>query len=181
MNNTVLAKRYAKALFQVGKEENSLDDFSKTLSELAQLYVETPEVVDGLTNPLYPQNVREKVMEHLVGAMQASALMVNFCNLLVQKRRADVLPDIAMVFQSLVDEERNMCQGTVISAIEISGDLNDKIKATLEKITGKQVIVTNEVDPTIIGGIIAKVGDLVMDGSIKTQLKGLEESIKGSE
>lgn len=181
MNNTVLAKRYAKALFQVGKEENALDDFSKTLSEMAALYTEMPEVVDGLTNPLYPQEVREKVMEHLVGAMKASILMANFLNLLVQKRRADVLPEIAMVFKALVDDDRNMCQGTVISASEISSDLNEKIKATLEKITGKQVVVSNEVDPTIIGGIIARVGDLVMDGSIKTQLKGLEESIKGSE
>ena len=181
MNNTVLAKRYAKALFQVGKEENALADFSKSLSEMAELYTETPEVVDGLTNPLYPQDVREKVMAHLVGAMKASPLMANFLNLLVQKRRADVLPDIAMVFQALVDDENNMCQGTVISASEISSDLNDKIKATLEKITGKQVVVTNEIDPTIIGGIIARVGDLLLDGSIKTQLKGLEESIKGSE
>jgi F-type H+-transporting ATPase subunit delta len=181
VNNTVLAKRYAKALFQVGKEENALDDFNRTLAEMARICGETPAVVDGLTNPLYPQDVREKVMAHLVGAIKASALMVNFLNLLVRKKRADVLPDIAMVFQALVDEERNMCQGTVISATEISSDLNAKIKATLEKITGKQVIVTNEVDPAIIGGIIAKVGDLVLDGSIKTQLKGLEESIKGSE
>lgn len=181
MNNTVLAKRYAKALFQVGKEENALDDFSKVLTEMAGIYTEVPEVVDGLTNPLYPQDVREKVMEHLVGAIKASALMANFLNLLVQKRRADVLPEIAMVFQALVDEENNMCQGTVISASEISGELNDKIKATLEKITGKQVVVTNEIDPSIIGGIIARVGDLLLDGSIKTQLKGLEESIKGSE
>jgi F-type H+-transporting ATPase subunit delta len=181
VNNTVLAKRYAKALFQVGKEENALADFSKILTEMAELYTEVPEVVDGLTNPLYPQDVREKVMEHLVGAMKASALMANFLNLLVQKRRADVLPDIAMVFQALVDDENNMCQGTVISASEISSDLNDKIKATLEKITGKQVVVTNEIDPLIIGGIIARVGDLLLDGSIKTQLKGLEESIKGSE
>ena len=181
MNNTVLAKRYAKAIFQVGKEENALDDFSNSLSEMASLYAEVPEVVDGLTNPLYPQEVREKVMVELVGAIKSSAMISNFLNLLVQKRRANVLPEIAMVFQALVDEERNMCQGTVISASEISGDLNDKIKATLEKITGKQVVVTNKVDPTIIGGIIAKVGDLVLDGSIKTQLKGLEESIKGSE
>lgn len=181
MNNTVLAKRYAKALFQVGKEENALDDFGKTLSEMAELYAQIPEVVDGLTNPVYPQDVREKVMARLVETMQASTFMGNFLNLLVQKRRADVLPDIAMVFKSLVDAERNMCRGTVISASEIPGDLNDKIKATLEKITGKQVVVTNEVDPSIIGGIIAKVGDLVLDGSIKTQLKGLEESIKGSE
>ena len=181
MNNTVLAKRYAKALFQVGKEENALDEFSSTLSDMAKLYADVPEVVDDLTNPLYPQEIREKVMEKLVGAMKVSTLMANFFNLLVQKRRADVLPDIAEVFQALVDNERNMCQGTVISATEISGELNDKIKATLEKITGKQVVVSNEVDPSIIGGIVARVGDLLLDGSIKTQLQGLKESIQGSE
>jgi F-type H+-transporting ATPase subunit delta len=181
VNNTVLAKRYAKALFQVGKEENGLDEFNKALSEMAQLYAEMPEVGDVLTNPLYPQEVREKVMTHLIEAMKAPAMMANFFNLLVQKRRADVLLDIAEVFRALVDEDRNVCQGKVISATEISSDLNDKIKATLEKITGKQVVVANEVDPAIIGGIIARVGDLVLDGSIKTQLKGLEESIKGSE
>jgi len=181
VNNTVLAKRYAKALFQVGKDEKSLEKFSKTLTEMAQLYADYPEVADGLTNPIYPQEVREKVMEHLVGAMKASPMMANFLNLLVQKRRTDVLPDIAEVFQSMVDEENNVCQGVVVSASKVSAGLNKKIKTTLEKITGKQVVVTNEVDSTIIGGIIAKVGDLVLDGSIKSQLKGLEESIKGSE
>ncbi|MDF1577101.1 MAG: ATP synthase F1 subunit delta [Desulfurivibrionaceae bacterium] len=181
MNNTVLAKRYAKALFQVGKEEDLLDDFNGALAEMERMYNEVPEIGNVLTNPFYPQDVREKVMVHLVEALRAPALMANFFNLLVQKRRADVLPDIAQVFRALVDAERNMCRGTVISAAGISSDLNDKIKATLEKITGKQVVVVNEVDPAIIGGIIARVGDLVLDGSIKTQLKGLEESIKGSE
>ena len=181
MNNTVLAKRYAKALFQVGKGENALDDFSAALADMAKLYTDIPEVADGLTNPLYPQDVREKVMEKLVEAMKVSDLMANFFNLLVQKRRADVLPDIAEVFQALVDNERNMCQGTVVSATKISAKLNEKIKATLEKITGKQVVVTNEIDPSIIGGIVARVGDLLLDGSIKTQLHGLKESIQGSE
>ncbi|MBU0480337.1 MAG: F0F1 ATP synthase subunit delta [Proteobacteria bacterium] len=181
MKNTVLAKRYAKALFAVGKDENALDDFNKSLGKMAALYVAVPEVVDGLTNPVYPLDVREKVMSHVLGAMKASPLMANFMNLLVQKRRADVLPEIAEVFQALVDDDRNMCQGLVVSATQLSSGVNDKIKATLEKITGKQVVISNEVDPSIIGGIVAKVGDLVLDGSIKTQLKGLKESIKGSE
>jgi len=72
-------------------------------------------------------------------------------------------------------------RGMVIAASEISGALQAKVQRTLENITGKKVILTTEIDPSIIGGIIAKVGDLVMDGSIKTQLAGLSESIKGSE
>ena len=181
MKNTVLAKRYAKALFQVGKEENALDSFNSALAEMAVLYGQVPEVVDSLTNPLYPLEVREKVMEHLLAKMQVSTMVGNFMKLLVQKRRANALPDIAEVFQALVDVERNMCRGTVTSAAPLSGALNSKIKATLEKITGKQVLLRTEIDPTIIGGIIAQVGDLVLDGSIKTQLTGLKESIKGSE
>ena len=181
MKNTVLAKRYAKALFQVGKEENALDDFNAALSEMSALYAQVPEVVDGLTNPVYPQDVREKVMDHLLANMRVTPMVANFMKLLVQKRRAGVLPDIAEVFQAMVDEERNMCRGTVTSATPLSGALNSRIKATLEKITGKQILLRTEIDPSIIGGIVAQVGDLVLDGSIKTQLTGLKESIKGSE
>lgn len=181
MKNTVLAKRYAKALFQVGKEENSLDEFNRALIEMAELYVAVPEVVDALSNPIYPQDVREKVMEQLLAKMQVPAMVANFMKLLVQKRRAEVLPDIAEVFEAMVDKERNMCRGTVVSAAPLSGAMNSKIKDTLEKITGKQVLLRTEIDASIIGGIVAKVGDLVLDGSIKTQLTGLKESIKGSE
>lgn len=181
MKNTILAKRYAKALFAVGKELEAFDQYSEVLGAMAQLYADAPDVKDALTNPLYPMEVREKVMAHLVGAVNASQEMGNFLKLLVQKKRADVLPDIAEVFQAMVDAERNVCQGSVVSAAELSEDLKQKVQATLEKITGKQVVLTTTVDPAIIGGVIAKVGDLVMDGSIKTQLAGLKESIKGSE
>lgn len=181
MKNAVLAKRYAKALFAVGKEDGAFDEYARGLAGMAELYTTMPEVPDALTNPFYPLDVREKVMEQLVVSLGVSQVMGNFLKLLVQKRRADILPDIAAVFQAMVDADRNMCQGTVISAMELTPELNDKVKATLEKITGKQIVLTAQVDPSIIGGIVAKVGDLVLDGSIRSQLAGLKESIKGSE
>lgn len=181
MKNTVLAKRYAKALFAVGKEGNAFAEFTKTLGAMAELFSGMPEVADALTNPLYPVEAREKVMEHLLVSMQVSQVLGNFFKLLVQKKRANILPDVAAVFQAMVDAENNMCQGTVVSAMELTPELSAKVKATLEKITGKQVVLTAQVDPSIIGGIVAKVGDLVLDGSIKSQLAGLKESIKGSE
>jgi F-type H+-transporting ATPase subunit delta len=120
-------------------------------------------------------------MAHLISELQADQFMGNFLNLVVQKKRADILPEIATEFQVLVDADQNVSRGTVIAASEISGELQAKVQTTLENITGKKVILTSEIDPSIIGGIVAKVGDLVMDGSIKTQLAGLNESIKGSE
>jgi len=181
MKNTILAKRYAKALFAVGKDDGALDSYIEPLQNFAQMYRDLPEMSDALTNPMYPQDVKEKVMEELVKAASLSQVMANFLNLLVQKGRAEVLPDIAETFQAMVDQERNICQGTVVSAMALSADLQEKVKSTLENITGKQVVLSAEVDPAIIGGIIAKVGDLVLDGSIKTQLASLKESIKGSE
>ena len=181
MRQTILAKRYAKALFAVGQEEGKSESFRETLNVLGDFLENYPEATDALTNPLYPMELREKVMAHLISELQADQLAGNFLNLVVQKKRADILPEIATEFQILVDNDQNISRGNVISATEISGELQTKVQSTLENITGKKVILTSEIDPSIIGGIIAKVGDLVMDGSLKTQLAGLNESIKGSE
>jgi F-type H+-transporting ATPase subunit delta len=79
----------------------------------------------------------------------------------------------------MVDNEKNVSHGSVVSAIVLSEALQDKVRVALEKLTGKKVALTTSVDPSIIGGIIAKVGDLELDGSIRTQLAGLKDSIKG--
>ncbi len=181
MRQTILAKRYAKALFAVGREEGKNENYRETLSVLGDFLRQYPEAMDGLTNLLYPMDVREKVMAQLVSELQADQYMANFLKLVVQKKRADILPEIANEFQALADADQNISRGTLVTATEISGDLQAKVQATLENITGKKVILTTEIDPAIIGGIVAKVGDMVMDGSIKTQLAGLNESIKGSE
>lgn len=181
MKNTILANRYAKALFSVAQEENAFDEYAKSLTEIATAMSTQPEVKDGVTNPLYPVDVRCKVMAHIAEAMGASQVIKNFLDLVIQKKRAAFLPDIAEAFQTLIDTQRNICQGTVVTAMPLTAELNDKLQATLEKITGKKVVLSTKIDPSIIGGIIAKVGDLVLDGSIRSQLQGLKESIKGSE
>ena len=181
MKQTILAKRYAKALFAIGKEEGKYEAYSEALAAVAALFESNPEVEDALTNPLYPVDVREKAMAAIIEAMDADKVMGNFLNLLVEKKRAAILPEIAEAFKIMVDEEKNISHGTVVSAVELDTDLQDKLKATLEKITGKKVELTASVDPSIIGGMIAKVGDLVLDGSIRTQLASLKGSIKGRE
>ncbi|MBA3014635.1 MAG: F0F1 ATP synthase subunit delta [Proteobacteria bacterium] len=181
MKNAILANRYAKALFSVAQEENAFDDYAKSLKEIVTAMTTYPEVKDGLTNVMYPVDVRCKVMAHIAEAQGATQIIKNFLDLVIQKKRAAFLPEIAEAFQALIDAQRNICQGTVVTAMPLSAELNEKIQATLEKITGKKVVISTKVDPAILGGIIAKVGDLVMDGSIRSQLQGLKESIKGSE
>ena len=181
MKQTILAKRYAKALFAIGKEDGKNEAYNESLQAVASLFSGSPDVQDALTNPLYPLDVREKAMTALIKAMGADTVMGNFLSLLVQKKRAMIIPEIAESFQVMVDEDKNVSHGTVISAVELSTDLRGKIQDTLEKLTGKKVELTASVDPSIIGGMIAKVGDMVLDGSIRTQLASLKDSIKGRE
>ncbi|WP_028582066.1 F0F1 ATP synthase subunit delta [Desulfogranum japonicum] len=182
MRNTILARRYAKALFSLGKEQGKIDNYSEILNAIASLYDDSAaNVGDALTNPLYPLDARQKVMAKIAESVKADTLMTGFLNLLVDKKRAGILPDIAYEMQVMVDKDQNISHGSVVSAVELDASLQNKIQDTLEKITGNKVILKTEVDPSIIGGIIAKVGDLVLDGSIRTQLNGLKESIKGRE
>jgi len=181
VRQTILARRYAKALFSLGKEKNKLESYNEALAAIAALYDESPEVGDSLTTPLYPLDARQKVMKKIAQSVNADAILTAFLNLLVEKQRAGALPDIAQEMQLMVDKDKNISHGMVVSAIKLDSDLQGKIQATLEKITGNKVMLETKVDPSIIGGIIAKVSDLVFDGSIKTQLNGLKESIKGRE
>ena len=181
MKQTILARRYAKALFAVGKENDAYEAYNDTLQEVAGLYTSNPEVADALTNPLYPLDVKEKVMAGIISSAGIDKVAANFLNLLVEKKRAEILPDIAEAFKAMVDEEKNISHGSVTSAVELSAELQAKVQAALEKLTGKKVELSTSVDPSLIGGIVAKVGDLVLDGSIKTQLAGLKDSIKGRE
>ena len=181
MKQTILAKRYAKAIFTVGQEQEKYEEYDEALQGLAELYSTHPDVVDALTNPLYPMDVKENVMKGIVSSMKVDTIMGNFLNLLVQKQRAEILPEIAASYKTMVDEAKNISHGNVISAIELSDELKENVQSILEKLTGKKVELTTSVDQSIIGGIIAQVGDLVLDGSIKTQLAGLKDSIKGRE
>ena len=182
MKQLILAKRYAKAIFSLGKEQGKVETYAETLNAIADLFVDSAlEVEDALTNPLYPLEARQKVMAKIAKAVDADRIMSTFLNLLIEKKRVDVLPEIASAVQEMLDRAENISHGSVISAIEIDSALLEKIQATLENITGNKVILETQVDPSIIGGIVAKVGDLVLDGSIRTQLNGLKESIKGRE
>ena len=127
MRQTILAKRYAKALFAVGQEEGKSQNYSEALQALGDFLESTPEAMDGLTNLLYPMELREKVMEQLIGAVQADAILTNFLNLLVEKKRAGILPEIAAEFQSLVDADQNISRGKVTAASEITEELQAKV------------------------------------------------------
>ncbi len=177
MISTVLARRYAKALFAVGKEEGKLESFAEALNEINSLLQESPDVEAALESPIVPPELKREVVDEIVKAANFEDSLANFLRLLVERGRIQHLRLIAEAFEALMDEETGRVRATVRTAVPIPDDLKDKVTAVLAKATGKEVILVTEEDPDLIGGVVAHVGDVVWDGSIKSQLAGLKESI----
>lgn len=176
-----MAKRYAKALFSVGKEEDKLEAYQKELNGFAQALQASPELRDALTNPVYPTDMKARLMSDLAGAFKLSPIMTNFMKLLVEKRRILYVPDIAELYQRLTDELTGVKRAVVTAPMPLSEDMKRGIQEALEKATGKKVVLAVEEDPSIIGGLVVRAGDMVWDGSVRTQLLDIKEIIKRGE
>ncbi len=177
MTSTVIARRYAKALFMVGKGENKLEAFGEILKDVLAFLEENPEVESALVSPVFPADLKHQVVEQIIKAFDMDEIMASFLKLLVERRRIQHLRQIIMCFQEFLDEEMGVVRAVVRTAVPLPDDLKDKIAEVLAQVSGKQVALQLEEDPEIIGGVVARIGDMVWDGSIRSQLEGFKESI----
>jgi F-type H+-transporting ATPase subunit delta len=139
------------------------------------------ELEQAITNPLYAASGRKKVLEIIVDKVGLSKIVASFLLLLFDKGRFDFLSDINDFYQKLADELKGVLRASLVSASELSSETVEKIRTTLSKRTGKDIILQVEQDPGLIGGIVSRIGDLVLDGSIKSQLLNMRESLKRGE
>ena len=181
MKNLAIARRYAKALMLIGREDGEAEKYRTELSGLAQLFDQGQELGQTISNPLYDAEGRKKVLEVVIGKLDLSAVMNSFMLLLFEKGRIGFITDINDFYQKLADELKGIAQASVTSATELSSDAVEKIRESLCKMTGKEVKLDVEKDTSLIGGVVTKIGDLVLDGSIKTQLLNMRESLKRGE
>ena len=181
MKNFAIARRYAKALLLIGREDGQAETYKQELDRFAQLMAGEKDLERAITNPLYTSSERRKVLQVVIEKLELSAVMASFINLLFDKRRITFLGAINEFYQKLVDELQGVARASLVSATELSPETIEKIRATLSKRTGKEVVLEVEQDPGLIGGIVTRLGDLVLDGSIRTQLLNMRESLKRGE
>lgn len=179
MINTTLARRYAKALIGIGKENNSLDSYGNDLSAIVQMVDNSKEFNELLINPVFTKDDKKKIVNEILERMGTDKMVMNFINVLIDRKRIDQLSGIEKAFREKVDELKGITRGEVISAEPLDEDELGRVTDALSQISGKQVLVTTKVDSNLIGGLVAKVGDMVFDGTIRTQLNQLKESLKG--
>jgi F-type H+-transporting ATPase subunit delta len=135
----------------------------------------------AICNPLYAVSERKKVLEKVIDKVGVSKIMVSFFLLLFDKGRFGFLHAINDFYQILADELQGIARANLVSATELSSETVEKIRTTLSEKTGKDIILEVDQDPGLIGGIVSRIGDLVLDGSIKTQLLNMRESLKRGE
>lgn len=176
-----IARRYAKALLAIGREDGQADTYKEELGGFVNLLEEQKELEQVISNPLYDAESRKKVLQAVVKRSELSQVMASFLFLLFDKGRIQYLRDIYAFYEKLTDELANIVRADLVSAVELPEESIARIKAALSEKTGKIVKMDVRVDPALVGGVMTKIGDLVLDGSVRTQLKTLKESLQRSE
>jgi F-type H+-transporting ATPase subunit delta len=181
MKNLAVSRRYAKALLLIGQEDGQAEQYNEELTAVVGLFDTQDGFELALTNPLYNKNDRKKVLQAVLAATDLSVIMKSFLVLLFDKGRIGFLREIASYYKDLADELKGVVKASVISATELSSEAIEKIKEALSKKAGKTIVLNVEQDPSLIGGVVTKIGDLVLDGSVKTQLINMRETLKKGE
>ena len=181
MKNLSIARRYAKALLLIGKEDGKAESYKEELDGFTNLLSREKELDQAICNPLYDSNGRKSLLRAIIEKIGLSTVMTSFLLLLFDKGRIGFISDINDFYQKLADELKGVARASLVSATELSSGTIEKIRKTLSKKTGKDIILEVEQDSGLIGGIVTRMGDLVLDGSIKTQLFNMRESLKRGE
>ena len=131
-----------------------------------------------IANPIFSVEDRKKVLQAVLGKSGFSAVVQNFLKLLLDKDRMGAIGAISEYYERLWDEAVNVARAKIITARPLKGEALKALEKSLEELTSKKLRSDVEEDPSLIGGVVVKIGDVVLDGSVKAQLEGLKESLK---
>lgn len=173
MISSTIAKRYARAFFEIAGEEKRYEEYYRELGRFSAVFRENKSLEEFLANPIFAQPDKKAVVESVLEKIRISPLTANFLKLLADKRRIEILPDIEHCYRELMDNALKKARVTVKTALPLSGELSRRLQSGLEELTGKEVEMTVLEEPSLIGGIVVRVGDTLYDGSIRAQLNNI--------
>jgi F-type H+-transporting ATPase subunit delta len=173
-----VARRYAKALFGLAVESGRVESWSDTLGSLARALHDAPEVAESLGDPVHTREERRAVVQKLADALKLEREPANLLLLLAERNRLDRTADVLRAFGELADAHLGRLRARLTSAVALEPDAVDALAGRLSDMTRSTVLVERQVEPALLGGVVAQVGSLVYDGSVRTQLEDLKKSLK---
>ena len=176
MSSRASASRYARALFAVADPalRRAIDD---ELASISRLFAEQADLQAVLASPSVPPTAKRGIVQTFVERAGVSTTVAKLLTLLAERDRLSLLTDVAAVFHEQLLEEQNVLLAEVTTATPLGADEQKAIQARLSAATSKQVTITPRVDPEIIGGIVARIGSTVYDGSLANQLARIRERL----
>ncbi len=181
MRSSAIARRYAKALILIGKEDGQAETYREELEIIVGLMNKEKMFEQAICNPLYNASSRRNVLQSVIEKIELSKVIKSFVLLLFDKGRINFLRDVSSHYSVLADELKGIVRANLTTATELTEETLEQIRTSLSLMTGKEVSLETKQDTSLIGGIVTRIGDLVLDGSIKTQLQNMRESLKRGE
>lgn len=172
----IIASRYAEALFQVGEENNSTTKLYEELNAVLDILKSDKNFYNVLKSPLISKGEKKDIIENIFNNRVENDLK-NFFKLLIDKERISSLELIYKSFKSLLNEKNNIVEGKAITAIPMSKEEIKKLEENLSSKYNTNIILENVVDKTILGGVLVKLGNKEIDGTIKTRLDNLKQEL----
>lgn len=175
-----VGRRYARALFELALEDGSVDRVAGELDALAATVQSSDELREVLSFPTNTAELRKAVFSGIADRLATGGLVRNLVQLLIDRNRMTAFPSCATAFRELADEHQGQVRGEVVSARALSDEQLAAVRSKLEKMTGKRVLLETREDPSLIGGLVARVGNTLFDSSIRTQLEGIKRAMSDS-
>ena len=172
-----IARRYAKAVLEIGTESGTLKDLVGEMTTLATAYDASEELRRALHNPLVAAEAKKAILIEICDRAGVSAVAKNTLLLMGDRRRLQALPAVAQLLREMSDATQGLLRAEVTTAVPLSEAYYEKLRARLEKMTGQRVVLDRKQDPSLLAGVIARIGDRVYDGSLRTRLDELGHTL----
>ncbi len=169
-----IVRRYAAALFASAQSQGIIDAVESDLGLISYTCESVPKLKEAIISPLIPTEKKRDVVKD-VFADKIHEITLFYLYLLIDNRREEIIVETEAEFVSLANEVRGIVVAKVTSAVELTEDEGTQLQMRLSKRTGRQVTLSTEVDPSIIGGLIVRIGDTIMDGSIVGHLRRMKD------
>jgi F-type H+-transporting ATPase subunit delta len=173
-----VAERYANALFELALDDKSLADVEKDLGRFSYLASESPDFARLVRSPVFSAADQSRAVVAVLDKAGIGGLVANIVKVAAANRRLFVVPDIITAFRRLAAQHRGEVSAEVVSAEPLADKHVAELKAALKASLGKDVTLERSVDPSLIGGLVVKVGSSMIDGSLKTKLNSLKLAMK---
>ena len=172
------ANRYAKALFDVAVEEkNDLAQIDRDLHAVVEMLSASPDLAPAAGRTGVTEAMRQSLMEAVADKMGVATPVKKLMVLLAESRKLDLIPDLSTAYRERLLAHQNIVRAEVTSATALTPEQTQALAASLGKVTGKQVELSVSVDPALLGGVVAKIGSTVYDGSVRTQLSRMRAQL----